>query len=254
MTNSRVHCSRAHRADSGAGIASCAPADPPDGGGLIVLTAPLTEIIDHAGFFIQMAMASLPLWLEGILNKRYPRWRDLEYNEDGSALYMPAGVRLLEASLLRRFPARRDRRLLSRRHPQVHRSRGREPSASRPTTRWASRSLPGVYASVFGSSKEPINSHYARKLFSSLKESPWRDRFKVIVGGSGAWQIAQTGSYEELSVDCVVEGRSESPEVLELFWKSIRGEALPRSSRSVIPATRRASLSPTGAPLSAWWR
>jgi hypothetical protein len=27
----------------------------------IVLTAPLTEMIDHAGYFIQMGMASLPI-------------------------------------------------------------------------------------------------------------------------------------------------------------------------------------------------
>ena len=59
----------------------------------IVLTAPLTEIIDHAGYFIQMSMASLPMWLEGILNKKYPEWRNVEYNGDGSARYMPAGVR-----------------------------------------------------------------------------------------------------------------------------------------------------------------
>ena len=61
------------------------PKAPIDGGKLIVLTAPLTEIIDHAGYFIQMSMASLPIWLEGILNKKYPRWRDLEYNDDQSA-------------------------------------------------------------------------------------------------------------------------------------------------------------------------
>jgi hypothetical protein len=67
------------------------------GGVRIVLTAPLTETIDHAGYFIQMSMASLPMWLEGILNKKYPTWRNVEYNGDGSARYMPAGVRVLEA-------------------------------------------------------------------------------------------------------------------------------------------------------------
>src|SRR5688572_16933846 len=84
-----------------------AKADAPriEGGARIVLTAPLTEIIDHAGYFIQMSMASLPMWLEGILNKKYPEWRKVEYNEDGSARYMPAGVRVLEKSLLRRFDA-----------------------------------------------------------------------------------------------------------------------------------------------------
>ncbi len=74
-----------------------------NGGKLIVLTAPLTESIDHAGYFIQMSMASLPIWLEGILNKKYPKWRDVERNGDGSARYMPAGLRVLEAALLRAF-------------------------------------------------------------------------------------------------------------------------------------------------------
>jgi hypothetical protein len=69
----------------------------------IVITAPLTETIDHAGYFIQMSMASLPVWLEGILDRKYPTWRDVEHNEDGSARYMPAGARVLEASLLRRY-------------------------------------------------------------------------------------------------------------------------------------------------------
>ena len=87
------------------GVVTGPPAAPAGGGKLIVLTAPLTEIIDHAGYFIQMSMASLPMWLEGILNRKYPRWRNVEYNPDGTAKYMPAGVRVLEASLLRRFRA-----------------------------------------------------------------------------------------------------------------------------------------------------
>src|SRR5262250_2637089 len=72
-----------------------------DGGCPIVLTAPLSETVDHAGYFIQMAMASLPIWMEGVINKKYPKWREVERAEDGSARYMPAGVRLVEASLLR---------------------------------------------------------------------------------------------------------------------------------------------------------
>jgi hypothetical protein len=63
---------------------------PPAGGRLIVLTAPLTETVDHAGYFIQMAMASLPVWMEFVLNSKYPKWREVEHNEDGSARYMPA--------------------------------------------------------------------------------------------------------------------------------------------------------------------
>src|SRR5256885_13566797 len=77
-----------------------------EGGVPIVLTAPLTEIIDHAGYFIQMSMASLPIWLEGIINKKYPKWRDVEHNDDGSARSMPAGIPGLGAAPPRPFPAR----------------------------------------------------------------------------------------------------------------------------------------------------
>ena len=56
----------------------------------------------------------------------------------------------------------------------------------------------GVYTSIFGSSKMPINSHYSRQLFAKIKINPYRKNFKVIVGGSGGWQIIQTNTYEEL--------------------------------------------------------
>ena len=36
-------------------------------GKLIVLTAPLTETIDHAGYFIQMALASMPKIIEPVI-------------------------------------------------------------------------------------------------------------------------------------------------------------------------------------------
>ena len=134
----------------------------PARGARIVLTAPLTEIIDHAGYFIQMSMASLPMWLEGILNRKYPTWRDVEYNADGSARYMPAGVRVLEASLLRHYPAEDiaccypadldkfigpDTRVVA---VSTHNPLGVTFAA-------------GVYTSIFGSSKQPINSHYSTR-------------------------------------------------------------------------------------------
>ncbi len=215
----------------------------PTEGKLVILTAPLTEIIDHAGFFIQMAMASMPTWMEGVMNKKYPRWRELERNEDGSARSMPAGVRILEASLLRILSPED---VIACNPGDLHKFIG-------PATRLVAVSThnplgvtfaAGVYASVFGTSQHPINSHYSRELFLSLKESQWRNSFKVIVGGSGAWQIAQTHSYEELGIDCVVEGRSESAETLDLFSKAIQGENLPRLLEVVHPKDRESILTP----------
>jgi radical SAM superfamily enzyme YgiQ (UPF0313 family) len=212
-------------ASADAGLASPRLTD--GGGARIVISAPLTEVIDHAGYFIQMSMASLPIWLEGVLNRKYPRWRELEYNADGSARYMPAGVRVLEAALLREygpdevavcFPNDVDKfigpdtRVVA---VSTHNPLGVTFAA-------------GVYTSIFGTSKQPINSHYSRQLFATIKANPHRSCFKVIVGGSGGWQIVQTNSYDELGVDCVIEGRAESTGTLEIFRKALAGEELPR--------------------------
>ncbi len=181
-----------HSASENAAV--LAPRAPADGGKLIVLTAPLTESIDHAGYFIQMALASLPQWLEFVLDKKYPKWRDVEHNDDGSARYMPAGVRVLEKSLLRKFLAEE---VVACFPDDLDKFIG-------PNTRVVAVSThnplgvtfaAGVYTSIFGSSKEPLNSIYSRAMFHKIKSSPYRKNFQVVVGGSGGWQIMQTNTY-----------------------------------------------------------
>jgi hypothetical protein len=220
-----------------------APRAPADGGKLIVLTAPLTESIDHAGYFIQMALASLPQWLEFVLDKKYPKWRVVEHNDDGSARYMPAGVRVLEKSLLRKFLAEE---VVACFPDDLDKFIG-------PNTRVVAVSThnplgvtfaAGVYTSIFGSSKEPLNSIYSRAMFHKIKSSPYRKNFQVVVGGSGGWQIKQTNIYEVLGVDCVAEGRSESEDALALFEKAIAGEPLPREINLSHPTSRDAILFP----------
>src|SRR5262245_41047953 len=146
-------------------------------GALIVVTAPLTETIDHAGYFIQMSLASLPMWLEGILDRKYPQWRNVEYTQDGAARYMPAGARVLEAALLRKYTTDE---VVSCYPDDLDKFIG-------PATRVVAISThnplgvtfaAGVYTSIFGESKQPINSHYAMKMFDRVKGSPYRTGFK----------------------------------------------------------------------------
>ena len=217
--------------------------DVPHCGKLIVLTAPLTESIDHAGFFIQMALASIPKWLEFVLNRKYPLWREVERNADGSARYMPAGVRVLEKSLLREYTSDE---VVACFPDDLDKFIG-------PNTRVVAVSThnplgvtfaAGVYTSIYGSSKEPLNSIYSRLMFDKIKSSPHRKNFQVVVGGSGGWQITQTNAFEELGVDCVAEGRSESTDALALFRKAIAGETLPREIKLAHPTSRDAILFP----------
>lgn len=220
-----------------------AAAIPAGGGKLIVLTAPLTESIDHAGYFIQMALASLPQWLEFVLDRKYPKWREVERNDDGSARYMPAGLRVLEKSLLRDYSA----------DDVVACFPGDLDKFIGPNTRIVAVSThnplgvtfaAGVYTSIFGSSKEPLNSIYSRAMFQKIKSSPFRKNFQVVVGGSGGWQITKTNLFEELGIDCVAEGRSESADTFALFQKAIAGETLPREINLSHPTSRDAILFP----------
>jgi len=213
------------------------------GGKRIVLTAPLTESIDHAGYFIQMSMASLPIWLEGILNRKYPTWRNVERNQDSSARYMPAGLRVLEKALLTHFNPDD----IAACYPDdLEKFIGPETRVVAISTHnpLGVTFAAGVYASIFGSNRMPINSHYSREMFAKVKASPYRQNFKVIVGGSGGWQISQTNTWDELSVDCIVEGRSESRLTIDLFARALRGEDIPRQVDVGHPSNRDEILVP----------
>jgi len=216
---------------------------PPDGGKCIVLTAPLTESIDHAGYFIQMGMASLPVWMEPVLDHKYPRWREVERNPDGSARYLPAGVRVLQEALVGEFGEEDVAACYPDDLPQFVGPRTRVVAISTHNPLGVTFAA-GVYTSIFGSSREPINAHYAKLAFAAIQASPYRENFRVIVGGSGGWQILQTGASEALGVDCVVEGRAESAETIELFRRALRGEGLPRQLAVSHPTSREAILVP----------
>ncbi|HEY2931521.1 MAG TPA: radical SAM protein [Acidobacteriota bacterium] len=212
-------------------------------GTLIVLTAPFTEMIDHAGYFIQMGMASMPVWMEFVFNKKYPEWQAVKRFEDGSARSAPAGLRVLEKVLAREFG---DQNVAVCYPHDLERFIG-------PSTRVVAISThnplgvtfaSGVYTSLFGTSSETINAHYAKALFSRVQSSSYRENFKVIVGGSGGWQVNKTGSAASLGIDCVVDGRSESADTLDLFRKAINCEALPEQVNVAHPNNPEAILFP----------
>ena len=209
----------------------------------IVLTAPFTEMIDHAGYFIQMGMASIPIWMEWVMDKKYPEWRNVKRFEDGSALAAPAGLRVLERVIVNEFGP--DNVVVC--YPDdIDQFIGPETKVVALSTHnpLGVTFAAGVYTSIFGSSREPINSHYARKLFDRVKASPHRETFRVLLGGSGSWQITQTKSQARLGIDCVIDGRSESAEAIKLFHDAIDGESLPHQVEVAHPTDRNAVIFP----------
>jgi radical SAM superfamily enzyme YgiQ (UPF0313 family) len=191
----------------------------------IVLTAPLTESIDHAGFFIQMSLASIPEWMEWVIDKKYPTWRDVPRDGDRAGT-APAGLRVLEEVLAREFG--RDQVVVC--YPdQLPTVVGEQTKIVAVSTHnpLGTTFAAGVYASIFGSSREPLNAIYARRMFSTIRDLRHHHRFQVVLGGSGAWQIHETNSNEEFGIDTVVSGRAESRDVIDLFRRGLEGEKLP---------------------------
>jgi radical SAM superfamily enzyme YgiQ (UPF0313 family) len=212
----------------------------------MVLTAPLTESVDHAGFFIQMSLASIPEWMEWVIDKKYPAWRDVPRLADGRAGTAPAGLRVLEAVLKREFGA--DAVVVC--YPdQLPEFIGEDTRVVAVSTHnpLGTTFAAGVYASIFGSSREPINALYARRMFATIRECRSRHPFSVVLGGSGAWQIEETDAFDEFGIDTVVTGRAESRDVINLFHRAMAAEPLPRrltaghphsAAELLVPGTR----------------
>jgi hypothetical protein len=78
-----------------------------------VLTAPLTES-DHAGFFIQMSLASIPRWMEWAIDKKYTAWREVPRTAEGRAGTAPAGAARARSRARARIRRRPGRGLLPR--------------------------------------------------------------------------------------------------------------------------------------------
>ena len=212
----------------------------------IVLTAPLTESIDHAGFFIQMSLASIPGWMEWVIDRKYPTWRDVPTTVDGRAGTAPAGLRVLEAVLAREFGADQVVVCYPDQLPDFIGGRTRVVAVSTHNPLGTTFAA-GVYASIFGTSREPVNALYARRMFDAIRACRLRHPFAVILGGSGAWQIEETGTEAEFGIDTVVRGRAESAEVIDLFRRALAGELLPRrleanhphdAAQLIVPETR----------------
>jgi radical SAM superfamily enzyme YgiQ (UPF0313 family) len=197
-------------------------------GAAIVLTAPLTESIDHAGFFIQMSLASIPGWMEWVIDKKYPTWRAVPTTPEGRAGTAPAGLRVLEAVLAREFGGDQVVVCYPEQLPDFIGERTRVVGVSTHNPLGTTFAA-GVYASIFGSSREPVNALYARRMFDTIRECRERHPFAVILGGSGAWQIEETGTEADFGIDTVVRGRAESADVIDLFRRALEGEPLPRT-------------------------
>lgn len=203
------------------------------GGKKIVLAASRSESSEYLNStWRQMLLATLPGSYARLVNT--DTHLDNPVRPDGQAVYVPNGVRVIEALLLERFAAED----IAVCHPdQLDQFIGED---TRVVGLHAHNPLgitfaAGVYAHFFGAARQPVNAEEFRRMIEHPALARHRHHFKLLVGGPGAWQLERQQRLDGWHVDCLVEGEAEDI-ALDLFERALRGEDLPRKVNGTSPA------------------
>ncbi|MEW6069715.1 MAG: radical SAM protein [Candidatus Thermoplasmatota archaeon] len=193
-------------------------------GRLIVLTASHIELSD---FHLNPFIAFTGGFPSGLFPKKILRkyWYPIaESNEDGSAKFAPYGLRKVEALLKEEFG---DENVVTCTPYNLEKFIGKNTKVIGISTMdpvgigFVSR----TYTSLLAFGKEPIAAAEFRDLITNqiIKNS----NAKIIVGGSGAWQIKRAGLQDAYGIDTLTIGESESI-VIDIFRKAVNNEQLPK--------------------------
>ena len=188
----------------------------------IVLTASKSEISRYSGDPFAAFIAVFP---EKVIPRPIlkPEWFKAESNPDGSAKFVPYGLRKIESLLLKEFP----REDVVCCHPDnLDKFVG-------PNTK-----IVGI------SSMDPMGLAYVSITYNSMIAVPGDSfdaiQFKalvnnktlkkhdpfIVLGGPGAWQVRHAGKVEDFGIDLMMHGEVEL-DVAETFKKILAGEKLP---------------------------
>ena len=200
-------------------------------GVLIVLTGSATDMSD---FHLSPFRAFTGAFPTGIIPRRILRkywYPPVPNNGDYTAKCAPYGLRKIEAVLAREFGTEN----VAVVHPnnlqkvvgpntKVIGVTSMEPAG----TGFVSR----TYTSLVGLSGESI----AAAEFRELMENPILRRWgpKIILGGTGAWQIHRAKLEKKYGIDCIVIGEGEKT-ALKIFRMVLDGEELPSVAETESP-------------------
>lgn len=183
----------------------------------IILTAERSLMSDYGGSeFLGFAACTpklMPEWLyKRIICPSLPQ-------KDGIVKYAPAGTRKIEAALLEKgfdvvvaHPEHLDEVIDG--ETKALGITSNDPLGLGPAS--------STFSTLVG--RGPYSAIFFRKLVTNplIRENG----LKVIVGGPGAWQLADERMLTKLRIDCVVVGEGERTAV-KMFEKAINGERLP---------------------------
>jgi len=196
----------------------------PSQGVPIVLTASATDMSD---FNLSPFRAFTGGFPTNIIPRRLLRkywYPPVPNNGDETAKYAPYGIRKIEALLIREFGSKnvavaRPDNLKEVVGPKtkIIGISSMEPAGIGFVSR--------TYTSFMGFGGEPMAAAEFRDLIRKPILRRWRA--KIILGGSGAWQIHLAKLQRKYGIDCIVMGEGERT-VLKIFRMALNGEEIPQ--------------------------
>ena len=200
----------------------------------IVLAASTSESSEYMNSaWRQMLLGTLPAKYSKFPFYMIDANWDNEVHEDGQAVAVPNGLRVVESLLLEKFdaddiavclPDQLD--LFVGEDTKVVGVHAHNPLGITFAT--------DVYVNFYGRKTEPINAAEFRRVVTHEAIKKHKHHLKLIVGGPGSWQIEKKNLQDEWNIDCIVEGEAEDI-VLDLFERAVRGEDLPRKMEGDSP-------------------
>jgi len=196
--------------------------EPINGGKLIVLTASRSEMSQYDYDPFVAFTCTFPHKL--IPSKIRNKWLRAIDQEDGSNKFAPYGLRKIETILMDEFGE--DNVIVSH-YQNLDKYVG-------PNTKLVCVStmdpiglayVSTTYNSILSFGGEAVNSHEFKKLLSH--PSIQRYKPKIIVGGSGVWQINDAEMQDEFGITTLVQGEAER-DVIPLIKKLLANQEVPK--------------------------
>ncbi len=196
----------------------------------IVLTSPPNEISDYNLDPFVAFLSSFPnnFFLKNLVKRRFLVPKN---KEDGSAKFVPYGLRKIESLLLNEF----GEKYVVVCHPDhIENFVGSNTKVVGISTMdpMGLAYATTTYSSILAFGGESINSVEFRHLIAHPSIQKYKP--KIIVGGGGAWQIDEANKLDEYRIDSLVLGEAENS-VVDIFISAMNGGELPRIIRPKRP-------------------
>jgi radical SAM superfamily enzyme YgiQ (UPF0313 family) len=194
---------------------------PKDGGKKIVLTASRSEMSQYEYDPFVAFSCTFPNKL--IPGKYKAKWLRPIGQKDGGNKFAPYGLRKIETILSNEFG---EDNVIVAHHDELEKYIG-------PKTQIVGIStmdplglayVSTTYNSILSFGGEALNAHEFKNLISH--PSLLRYKPKIVIGGSGVWQIKDAGMQKQYNIELLFQGESEK-DIIPLFKKLLNNEEVP---------------------------